>query len=102
MIAVHSSLLSWFFVYIVYDMLIVLPGFYQGRSKQLGPVLKVVLGTGISIILVLWPLAGISGSILVGAGYGFFAPVMATFDAVGEGKTNEFIHCFVVCLMCYF
>ncbi|EHA8590162.1 putative membrane protein [Cocos nucifera] len=65
------------------------------RSKQLGPVLKLVLGTGISVILVLWPLAGISGSILVGSGYGFFAPVLATFDAVGEGKTNEFIHCFV-------
>ncbi|XP_008796032.2 uncharacterized membrane protein At3g27390-like [Phoenix dactylifera] len=65
------------------------------RTKQLGPVLKLVLGTGISVILVLWPLAGISGSILLGAGYGFLAPVMATFDAVGEGKTNEFIHCFV-------
>lgn len=79
-------------------MLIVFTGFFQGRSKQLGPVLKLVLGTGISVILVLWPLAGILGSILVGAGYGFLAPVFATFDAVGEGKTDDFIHCFVVCL----
>ncbi|XP_077250601.1 putative membrane protein At3g27390 isoform X2 [Tasmannia lanceolata] len=31
----------------------------------------------------------------MGAGYGLLAPLSATFDAVGEGKTNEFIHCIV-------
>ncbi|KAK1267426.1 hypothetical protein QJS04_geneDACA016861 [Acorus gramineus] len=28
-----------------------------------------------------------------GLGYGFLAPLVATFDAVGEGKDNKFIHC---------
>ncbi|XP_065044811.1 uncharacterized membrane protein At3g27390-like isoform X1 [Musa acuminata AAA Group] len=65
------------------------------RTKQLGPVLKLILAVGVSIILVLWPLAGIFGSILVGAGYGFLAPIMATFDAVGGGKANNLIHCFL-------
>lgn len=65
------------------------------RTKQLGPVLKLILAVGVSIILVLWPLAGIFGSILIGAGYGFLAPIMATFDAVGGGKANNLIHCFL-------
>lgn len=68
----------------------------KGRSKQLGPVLKFILALGASMILVLWPLVGILGSILIGVGYGFLAPVVATFDAVGEGKANDFLHCFMV------
>ncbi|KAK1256724.1 hypothetical protein QJS04_geneDACA024390 [Acorus gramineus] len=63
------------------------------RAKQLGPVLKVAMCIGISGILILWPLVGILGSILAGLGYGFLAPLVATFDAVGEGKDNKFIHC---------
>ncbi|KAK1290743.1 putative membrane protein [Acorus calamus] len=31
--------------------------------------------------------------IIKGLGYGFLAPLVATFDAVGEGKDNKFIHC---------
>jgi len=73
--------------------------FFEGRTKQLGPVLKLVTCIAISVILILWPLIGILGSITGGAGYGFFEPVLATFNAVGEGKTDEFIHCFVVFLM---
>lgn len=49
----------------------------------------------VTVLLVLWPISGFFGSIVAGAGYGFFAPVLATFEAVGEGKTDEFIHCFV-------
>ncbi|KAK1314493.1 putative membrane protein [Acorus calamus] len=63
------------------------------RAKQLGPVLKVAMCIGISGILILWPLVGILGSIVAGLGYGFLAPLVATFDAVGEGKDNKFIHC---------
>lgn len=73
--------------------------FVKGRSKQLGPVLKLMLALGASIILVLWPLVGILGTILLGVGYGFLAPVVATFDAVGERKANVFLHCFMVYLV---
>lgn len=58
-----------------------------------------MLALGASIILVLWPLVGILGTILLGVGYGFLAPVVATFDAVGEGKANVFLHCFMVYLV---
>ncbi|KAK3183707.1 hypothetical protein Dsin_030993 [Dipteronia sinensis] len=64
------------------------------RAKQLGPVLKLVICIFIPAILILWPVVGIAGSILGGALYGFLSPIFATFDAVGEGKTNVFSHCF--------
>ncbi|XP_039133580.1 uncharacterized membrane protein At3g27390-like [Dioscorea cayenensis subsp. rotundata] len=64
------------------------------RAKQLGPILKIVLCIGISLILVVWPPIGVLSSILAGLGYGFLAPIIATFEAVGEGKTNMFFHCF--------
>lgn len=63
------------------------------RAKQLGPVLKLVLCVCVSVLLILWPLVGIIGSIIGGAAYGFLSPIFATFDAVGEGKTDEFFHC---------
>nr|DAD30703.1 TPA_asm: hypothetical protein HUJ06_009554 [Nelumbo nucifera] len=65
------------------------------RSKKLGPVLKLILCACVSVLLILWPLVGILGSILAGAGYGFLGPLTATFEAVGEGKTDEFVHCIV-------
>lgn len=70
--------------------------FFEGRAKQLGPILKIVLCIGISLILVVWPPIGVLSSILAGLGYGFLAPIIATFEAVGEGKTNMFFHCFWV------
>lgn len=63
------------------------------RAKRLGPVLKLVIFVLLPAPLILWPLVGIVGSILGGAGFGLFAPILATFKAVGEGKTNEFYHC---------
>ncbi|XP_068665696.1 uncharacterized membrane protein At3g27390-like isoform X2 [Aristolochia californica] len=63
------------------------------RTKLLGPLLKLVMCIVVSVLLIIWPLFGITASILGGAAYGFFAPLVATFDAVGEGKSNEFIHC---------
>lgn len=63
------------------------------RAKLLGPFLKIMLSICISVLLVLWPLVGIIASILGGAGYGLLAPLIATFQAVGEGKTDQFNHC---------
>ncbi|KAJ6842628.1 putative membrane protein-like [Iris pallida] len=65
------------------------------RTKQFGPCLKLVICIALPVLLVLWPLLGILGSVVAGVGYGFFAPLLSTFEAVGEGKTDEFIHCFV-------
>ncbi|XP_056696319.1 uncharacterized membrane protein At3g27390 isoform X1 [Spinacia oleracea] len=63
------------------------------RAKQVGPVLKLVLCPLIFVVLILWPVVGIVSSIVGGAAYGFLSPVFATFDAVGEGKEDEFYHC---------
>ncbi|XP_078440772.1 putative membrane protein At3g27390 isoform X2 [Wolffia australiana] len=65
------------------------------RSKILGPVLKIVVFIGVAVVLILWPIVGVAGSVIGGAGYGFFSPLMATFEAVGEGKTDKFRRCFV-------
>lgn len=62
-------------------------------TKQLGPVLKLVLCPLILVLLIFWPIIAVLGSILGGAAYGFFSPMLATFQAVGEGKTNQFFHC---------
>ncbi|KAJ6821329.1 putative membrane protein-like [Iris pallida] len=65
------------------------------RTKQFGPCLKLLICVALPVLLILWPLIGILGSVVAGVGYGFFAPMLATFEAVGEGKTDDFIHCFV-------
>ena len=46
--------------------------------------------------LVLWPIVAIIGSLLGGIGYGFLAPLIATFEAVGKNVTEKFYHCFAV------
>ncbi|XP_028218759.1 uncharacterized membrane protein At3g27390-like isoform X1 [Glycine soja] len=66
------------------------------RSKKLGPALKFVTCTCIlPSVLILWPVAGIVGSVIGGAAYGFFAPIFATFEAVEGGKENKLFHCFI-------
>ncbi|GAV88257.1 hypothetical protein CFOL_v3_31680 [Cephalotus follicularis] len=64
------------------------------RAKILGSGLKIVLCICIPVVLILWPVFGIVGSIIGGAAYGLLSPIFATFDAVGEGKTDVFFHCF--------
>lgn len=71
----------------------------MGRAKRLGPVLKLFVCICIlPSLLILWPVVGIIASIIGGAAYGFLSPLFATFDAVGEGKSNKLFHCFYVCL----
>jgi hypothetical protein len=66
------------------------------RTKKLGPVLKAVVLVSLPVPLVLWPVFGIVGSLLGGVGYGFFVPLLATFEAVGENVTDKFYHCILV------
>ncbi|CAH2080097.1 unnamed protein product [Thlaspi arvense] len=63
-------------------------------AKQLGPILKLFLCLCLPLGVILWIVVSIIGSILGGALYGFLSPIFATFDAVGEGKSNPFLHCF--------
>nr|GMC48588.1 uncharacterized membrane protein At3g27390 [Ipomoea batatas]GMD32016.1 uncharacterized membrane protein At3g27390 [Ipomoea batatas]GMD38556.1 uncharacterized membrane protein At3g27390 [Ipomoea batatas] len=65
------------------------------RSKRLGWVLKSAVLVLLPLPLILWPIIAILGSLLGGLGFGFFAPLIATFEAVGEGVTDAFYHCFV-------
>ncbi|VAH33480.1 unnamed protein product [Triticum turgidum subsp. durum] len=65
------------------------------RTRMVGPVVKLLLLVAATVVMILWLIVGIPGSILAGLLYGFLAPIMATFDAVGEGKENTFVHCFV-------
>ncbi|KAL5998320.1 hypothetical protein ACLOJK_009260 [Asimina triloba] len=67
----------------------------RGRAKLLGPLMKFAMCICATVVLCLWPIIGILGSILAGAGYGLFSPLVATFDALGEGKTKGFNHCIV-------
>ncbi|XP_006469405.1 uncharacterized membrane protein At3g27390 isoform X1 [Citrus sinensis] len=64
------------------------------RTKRLGPVLKIVALSVLPVPLILWPIVGIVGSLLGGIGYGFFAPLIATFEAVGVDVTDKCYHCF--------
>ncbi|XP_027345536.1 uncharacterized membrane protein At3g27390-like [Abrus precatorius] len=66
------------------------------RAKQLGPILKLVICTCVlPVLLISSPLVGIVGSIVGGAAYGFLSPIFATFEAVEEGKDENFFHCFI-------
>ncbi|KAK4782444.1 hypothetical protein SAY86_016546 [Trapa natans] len=83
--AITLALWPMHFVWTYYSIL---------RAKKIGPVLKLVLFIFLPVPLILSPAVAICGSVLGGIAYGFFAPIFATFQAVGEGKTNEFFHCF--------
>jgi hypothetical protein len=60
--------------------------------------LKILIGTLLPLPLLLLPGLAIVGSLLGGIGYGVFVPLMATFEAVGEGVTDKLTHCFMVWL----
>ncbi|XP_044465512.1 uncharacterized membrane protein At3g27390-like [Mangifera indica] len=64
------------------------------RAKQLGPVLKLFICICMPVFFIVWLVVGIVGSIIMGGLYGFLSPIFATFDAVGEGKNNNWFHCF--------
>ncbi|CAK9197786.1 unnamed protein product, partial [Sphagnum troendelagicum] len=61
-------------------------------TKKLGIVLKVLSLVLLPIPLLLWPPAVAIGSLLVGVGYGFGQPLVATFEAVGESRDAKLFH----------
>ncbi|KAJ4907809.1 Uncharacterized protein Rs2_11467 [Raphanus sativus] len=65
------------------------------RTKRMGLVLKTLALILFPLPLLLWPVTGIAGSLIGGVAYGFFTPLMATFEAVGESITSKSYHCFV-------
>jgi len=81
---------------------IVLISLTDYRCKQLGPLLKFVMCTILlPVLLILWPVLGIVGSIVGGAAYGFLSPLFATFEAIEGEKENKIFHCFMVCYFCF-
>jgi hypothetical protein len=58
--------------------------------------MKILLILLLPIPMLLWPVLAAVGSILVGLGYGIGQPLVATFEAVGEGRESKFYHVFVV------
>ncbi|KAK7393782.1 hypothetical protein VNO78_22346 [Psophocarpus tetragonolobus] len=67
------------------------------RTNRFGLVFKVVVLPCLSVPLLLWPIVGIIGTLLGGIGYGFFAPLLATFQAVAKGAnvSNKVYNCFI-------
>lgn len=70
--------------------------FLYFSTKQFGPGLKLVLCICIPIFVIAWPPIGIACTVVGGAAYGLLAPMFATFQAIEEGKTDKFYHCFIV------
>ncbi|OVA05111.1 hypothetical protein BVC80_8899g14 [Macleaya cordata] len=65
------------------------------KTKRLGLTLKVFVLVTLPLPLVLWPVIGVTGNLLVGIGYGFFTPLIATFEATGENVKEKIVRYFV-------
>ncbi|KZV31363.1 hypothetical protein F511_05467, partial [Dorcoceras hygrometricum] len=65
------------------------------KSKRLGWILKILVLLLLPVPLILWPVVAIVASILGGICYGFFSPLIATFEAVGESVKEKWKHCFL-------
>ncbi|WOG90643.1 hypothetical protein DCAR_0309887 [Daucus carota subsp. sativus] len=65
------------------------------KTKRLGWVLKFILVLCLPPPLFLWPIIVIVASILGGIAYGFFAPLIATFEFIGRNTTEKMLHCFI-------
>uniref|UniRef100_A0A0D3FX66 Uncharacterized protein n=2 Tax=Oryza barthii TaxID=65489 RepID=A0A0D3FX66_9ORYZ len=82
--------LGSFLKFLPYFCGLLILGVIKDRTKLVGPVVKLLLLIAATATLILWLIVGIPGSILAGLVYGFLAPIMATFGAVGEGKEKPF------------
>ncbi|OEL36933.1 putative membrane protein [Dichanthelium oligosanthes] len=65
------------------------------KTERIRLALKILIGILLPLPLLLLPLLAMVGSLLGGIGYGVFVPLMATFEAVGEGVMDKLAHCFM-------
>ncbi|KAF3331377.1 hypothetical protein FCM35_KLT02783 [Carex littledalei] len=65
------------------------------KTKRIGMVLKILILVCLPVPLLLWLPFGVLGSLLVGVGYGFFVPLIATFKAAGENAIDKMSHYFL-------
>ncbi|KAK1418132.1 hypothetical protein QVD17_27271 [Tagetes erecta] len=65
------------------------------KTKRLGCVLKLLIILLLFLPLVLWPVVAVACSLLGSIGFGFFAPLIATFEVIGTDRKDKCFHCFV-------
>lgn len=64
------------------------------KTERFDAAFKFVLLFALPPLFVLWLAISITGSVLTGVGYGFFAPWISTFEAFRhERDSNKFSHC---------
>lgn len=64
------------------------------KIQMFDVALKVAILIALPALFGLWLQLGIAGSILVGVGYGFFTPLVSTFEAFRHGsESKRFLHC---------
>lgn len=64
------------------------------KTNKFGTLMKAFFFLALPMPLLLWIPIGVIGSLFTGLGYGFFWPLMATFEAIGEGVPDKFVRCF--------
>ncbi|KAL5714410.1 hypothetical protein ACHQM5_016375 [Ranunculus cassubicifolius] len=64
------------------------------RTKRVGLTLKILVLVCLPVPMVLWPVLSIVGSLLVGVGYGFFTPLIETFEVSGETSKDKVLRYF--------
>lgn len=66
------------------------------KTNRFDAPLKVAIFLGFPALCALWLALSIAGSVLVGVGYGFFTPLISSFEAFRqEHESTKFLHCIV-------
>ncbi|KAK4488373.1 hypothetical protein RD792_004134 [Penstemon davidsonii] len=66
------------------------------KTNRFDAPLKVAILLGLPVLFAIWLALSITGSVLVGVGYGFFTPWVSSFEAFRlENESKKFIHCIV-------
>lgn len=67
------------------------------RTNRFDAPLKAALLFGLPALFGIWLCLSLAGSVLVGVGYGFFAPWISAFEAFRhDDEFNKFVHCALV------